>query len=140
MLSFIFQGERFYTLPSVTIRADQMRKLRNVKKEFGFDASFISNLLAIVFGDDVLSVSSVGGGISHFNGKQSAPLDAVKLQFVQSIVFPQYFGFESHDNQLIRLFQSFSAVFNGRVGNDRNRQKKFIKVVNKKCHNSRRFK
>lgn len=78
-------GNRFYLDSTIRIKSDQIRKLKSMNKNDQFDYSFISYALLVVFGDDCLKKSSVGGNISNFNGKCHLPLDPVKLEFVKSM-------------------------------------------------------
>lgn len=65
--------------------SDQVRKLTAMNKSAEFDSKYIGYLLSIVFGEDILKISSAHGTASNFNGARHVPLDAMKLAFVESM-------------------------------------------------------
>lgn len=69
----------------MTLKADHIRKLKMMNTSSVFDSAYIVLLLSVVFKDDVLQVSSAGGGVSNFNGKSSLQLDPIKLKFIEGI-------------------------------------------------------
>lgn len=78
-------GSRYYMNSSITITLGQIRKIKAMNKSAQFDAKFVSYILSVVFGDDVLRISSAKGSGSNFNGKRHMPLNAIKLSLVESM-------------------------------------------------------
>lgn len=70
---------------SIAITQHQIRKLNAMNKSTEFDAKFVSYILAVVFGDDVLKISSAKGRGSNLNGKRHMPLNAIKMSLVESM-------------------------------------------------------
>lgn len=117
----------------MTLKADHIRKLKMMNTSSVFDSAYIVLLLSVVFKDDVLQVSSAGGGVSNFNGKSSLQLDPIKLKFIEGI----FIDFTCEETIYVFFFSTF-RTFCRHVGNDSDRKKMFTKIVNKRCANLRR--
>lgn len=117
--------------------ADQVNQLKNMDKSSNFDSKFISCLLTIVFGTEVLKRSSAGGRASNYNGIVHERLDPQKLEFIRSKKNSKL-QTELFNPYIYSCLYSLTEMFLERVAGDDKRAMTFIKYVNKKCNNSRR--
>lgn len=79
------KGNRSYLNSSIVLTSDQIRKLSCMSKSTEFDSMYVGYLLSVVFGDNVLKISSAKGTASNFNSVRHSPLDPIKLSIIESM-------------------------------------------------------
>lgn len=80
-----FQGTRSYMNGLISLKQDQIRKLKNMNKNPSFDSTFVSYVLSAIFLDDELKTISIGGRRSNVNDTLRTQLDPNKLSFVRGM-------------------------------------------------------
>lgn len=104
-MSIFWQGIRSYAVgdSKVDLNSEQIRKIKSMKKMSAFDSNFVTTLATVVFGEEVLKMSSAGGRRSNYNKASHIPLDAAKLKFIE--------GEESHNGKEFIDTLSFVSSF-----------------------------
>lgn len=131
------EGNRFYLNSQVVLKSEQIRKLSAMRNSTEYDSKYVGYLLSIVFGDNILRISSAKGSASHFNSVRHVQLDPVKLSIVESMWLDFQFCKISW-NIDFGFFLILTEFYDDRVGGDSARKKSFWKFINKKCNNVRR--
>lgn len=96
-------GNRWYWLDGtmICLKSEDLDELKNMGKTQKSDSNFVSVLLSVIFGNDVLKKSS-GGGRSNYNQISHSALDSKKLKFIKGI-----FIFKFKNNEF--YFKTFFA-------------------------------
>lgn len=78
------EANRSHLNSTVVLMSDQIRKLTAMNKSSEYDSRYVGYLLSIVFGEDILKISSAQG-TDDFNHDCYMPLDPIKLGFIESM-------------------------------------------------------